>query len=87
MDCVIAPVDQVLFGSDEVRVTLDPSQIVVDPDAEIVGMAETGITVTVIGLLVVEHPFALVYVTEYDPLTVALILWVVPPLDHVFPLV
>lgn len=60
MDCVVAPVDQVLFGSDEVNVTAFPSQIVVEPEAEIVGIAETGITVIVIGLLVLEHPFILV---------------------------
>jgi hypothetical protein len=61
--CVVAPVDQVLFGSDEVNVTLEPSQIVVDPEAEIVGIEDTGITVMVIGLLVLEHPFPLVWVT------------------------
>lgn len=63
MVCVVAPVDQVLFGSEEVSVMLEPSQIVVDPEDEIVGIAETGITVIVIGLLVVEQPFAFVYVT------------------------
>lgn len=87
IDCVVDPVDQVLFGSEEVNVTFEPSQIVVDPDAEIVGIADTGITVTLVVGLVLEHPFALVYVTAYAPLTVALMLCVFPPSDHVFPLV
>ena len=52
-----------LFGSEDVNVTLEPSQIVVDPLEEIVGMEDTGITVIVIGLLVLEHPLALVWVT------------------------
>ena len=49
-----------LFGSDEVNVTLEPSQIVVDPDAETVGIEDTGITVITIGLLVLEHPLTFV---------------------------
>lgn len=57
---MVAPVDQVLFGSDDVNVTLEPSQIVVDPDAEMFGIADTGITVTVVVALVLEHPFAFV---------------------------
>lgn len=60
MDGVVAPVDQVLFGSDEVSVTLEPSQIVVEPEAEIFGIADTGITVTDIGALVLLHPLELV---------------------------
>jgi hypothetical protein len=60
MDWVVEPVDHVLFGSDEVKVTLAPSQIVVDPEAEIFGIEDTGITVTVIGELVLVQPFTFV---------------------------
>lgn len=84
---MVAPVDHVLFGSEEVSVTAFPSQIVVEPEAEIVGIAETGMTVMVTALLVLEHPFALVCVTVYVPLVVALMFCVIPPVDHRFPLV
>lgn len=56
----MAPVDQVLFGSEDVNTMLSPSQIVVESLAEIVGMEDTGITVTVTGLLVLEHPLEFV---------------------------
>ena len=47
MDCVVAPVLQVLLVAElELSVTLSPWQNVVEPPAEIVGTAGNGLTVT-----------------------------------------
>lgn len=49
MDCVVAPVDQVLPVADElVKVTLPPAQNVVGPPGVIVGVAGGETTVTVV---------------------------------------
>ena len=49
MDCVVAPVDQVLpDAEDEVSTTLPPEQKVVGPPAVIVGVEGTAFTVTVV---------------------------------------
>lgn len=51
MDCVVAPVDQVLpLVTEEVRTTDPPAQNVVGPLAVIVGVAGIGFTVTLITL-------------------------------------
>jgi hypothetical protein len=47
MDCVVAPVDQMLsVALLDVKVTLSPTQKVVGPDAVMVGVAGIGLTVT-----------------------------------------
>jgi len=54
IDCVISPVDQKLsVDDDEVRITEPPSQNVVGPLAEMVGVTGVGLTVT---LSAVEFP-------------------------------
>ena len=56
--CVVSEVDQtLLFAWEDVRSTEPPEQKVVDPPAEIVGVAGNGFTVTVVGAEVEEHPF------------------------------
>lgn len=57
MVCVVAPVDQRLpEPCDEVKVTVDPGHILVDPPAVIVGTAGLAFTVTRIGVELDEHP-------------------------------
>ena len=47
--CVVAPVDQIFpVVADDVKITLLPAQIVVDPDVVIVGVAGVVFTVTVL---------------------------------------
>lgn len=56
MDCVTAPVDQVLpVAEDDVKVTEPPEQKVVGPLAVIVGVAGTGVTVTTVAAEVEEQ--------------------------------
>ncbi len=64
MDCVVAPFDQVFpVADDEVRVTDPPAQNVVGPPAVIVGVAGSGLTVTVVAVEVAEQePFETVTV-------------------------
>ena len=45
---------------DEVSVTLPPEQNVVGPPAEMIGVAGTGFTVTVVGAEVAVHPFSVI---------------------------
>jgi hypothetical protein len=69
---------------DDVNTTDPPAQNVVTPPAEIVGVAGTGFTVTVVGADVAEHvPFDTV--TEYVPDVETVIDCVVAPVDQVFP--
>jgi hypothetical protein len=57
MDCVVSPVDQVLFiGEDEVNTTEPPAQKVVGPPAVIAGVAGSGFTVTASLALAELHP-------------------------------
>jgi hypothetical protein len=85
IDCVVAPVDQVFpVAEDEVNVTLPPVQNVVDPLAEMVGVAGSGFTITVVATdVAVQVP--LLTVTVYVPADVTVIDLVVAPVDHVFP--
>ena len=57
MDCVVAPVLQVLpVALEEVNVTLPPVQKVNGPLAEIVGVVGAGFTVTVVEAQAVNVP-------------------------------
>ncbi len=69
-----------------VNTTLPPAQNVVGPDAEIVGVAGIGFTVTTVGADAGEvHPDT-VCVTVYEPLVVTVMACVVaPPGDQVLP--
>lgn len=62
-----------------------PEQKVVEPLAVITGTLSPGLTVTVIGLEVTEHPLPSVYVTLYVPLDVTVIAWVTAVVDQTFP--
>lgn len=54
---VVAPVDQTIpLVTSEVRVTEEPSQKVVGPEGVIIAATGPGVTVTVIGCELVEHP-------------------------------
>ena len=65
MDCVVAPFDQVFpVAADEVSTTEPPMQNVVEPLAEIVGVAGVGFTVTVSLAEAFELQPPLVTVTE-----------------------
>ena len=56
IDCVVAPLDQVLSEAmDDVKVTDPPEQKVVGPPAEMVGVVGAAFTVTVSGLDVAEQ--------------------------------
>lgn len=64
IDCVVAPVDQVFPDAEElVNVTLPPVQKLVGPPAEMVGVAGSGFTVTVVPAEVDEQD-PLLTVTE-----------------------
>jgi hypothetical protein len=85
MDCVVAPLDQVLpVALDDVSTTEPPAQKVVDPPAVTLGVAGNGLIVTTVGEELMEQ-FPFVTVTEYDPLCETVMDWVVAPLDQVFP--
>ena len=65
IDCVVSPVDQRLFVADEdVSTTEPPAQNVVEPLAEIVGVAGVGFTVTISLAEAFELQPPLVTVTE-----------------------
>ena len=65
MDCVVAPFDQIFpVADDEVKVTLSPVQKVVAPEAVIVGVAGSALTVTVVGADAAELQVPLFTVTE-----------------------
>ena len=51
-----------------------------------IDMTGAGLTVTLIGADVAEHPLPSVYVTVYDPVVVTLILVEVDPVDHKLPI-
>ena len=64
IDCVVAPFDQRFpVADDEVKVTLPPWQKIVAPDAEIVGVAGTAFTVTVVAADGAEEHAPLLTVT------------------------
>ena len=68
IDGVVAPFDQIFpVAADEVNVTLPPSQNVVTPEAEIVGVLGNGFTVTVVAADVAEVHAPLFTETEYVP--------------------
>jgi hypothetical protein len=86
MLCVVAPVDQRFpEAADEVNTTEPPVQKVVGPPAVIVGVAGFAFTAITVGAEVAEQPFPSVYVTEYDPAEVTLIVCVVALVDHRLP--
>lgn len=67
----------------DVKSTDPPAQKVVAPEAEMVGAAGNGFTVTDTLALVEElHPFASVTVTSNVPEVVTVIACVVAPVDH-----
>jgi hypothetical protein len=85
MDCVVAPVDQVLpVACEEVSTTLPPEQKVVGPPAVTVGVAGPAVTVTAMaGDVLVHQPLVpSLVVSVYDPVVVAVMDWVVAPVDH-----
>lgn len=86
MDCVVAPVDQLLLlEEDEVSVTLSPAQMVVDPLFVITGVGVPGTTVILIGEEVNGGQPPSVEVTVYVPDVVTTMDGDVSLLDHVFP--
>jgi len=82
----VAPVDHVLLDADDdVNTTEFPAQIVVDPPAEIVGVAGVGFTVTVSLLeFPEEQPFAIIS-TENKPEAETVMDCVVAPFDQRLP--
>ena len=65
IDCVVAPFDQTFpLAEDDVNVTLPPWQNVVAPEAEIVGVAGSGFTVTVVAAETAEAHVPLFTETE-----------------------
>jgi hypothetical protein len=82
---VDSPVDHVFPNVElEVNVTLPPEQKDIGPLAEIVGVFGVGFTVIVIPADVAEQP-ALPTVTVYVPELETVIVFVVAPVDQVFP--
>ena len=68
IDCVVPPFDHVFpVAEDEVKVTFPPWQNVVAPDAEIVGVAGSAFTVTVVAADAAELQVPLFTITEYVP--------------------
>ena len=87
IDCVVSPVDQTFpVADEEVNTTDPPAQNVVDPLAEIAGVAGTGFTVTVVPAEVADVQPAVVTATVYVPLAETVIDCVVSPVDQTFPL-
>ena len=86
IDCVVSPVDQRLLVTDEeVSITEPPAQKVVEPLADIVGVAGVGFTVTISLAETGElHP-TLVTVTVNVPDAVTVMDCVVAPFDQRFP--
>ena len=86
MLCVVAPVDHVFpVADEEVSTTFPPAQKVVAPPAEIVGVAGSGFTVTVVAVEAGDVQPLAVRVTVYVPDVVTVMLCVVAPVDHVLP--
>ena len=84
---LVDPLFQVLpEAAEEVRTTLLPWQNEVVPDAVMVGTAGAGETETVTGDEFPEiQPLASVLFTEKLPLLLTTMLWLVAPLDQIFP--
>lgn len=83
VDCVVAPFDQRYEkppGAESV--TFPPAQKVVGPEAVMVGVAGSGLTVTAVGAEVAEQPEASVTVTVKLPELLTVIDCVVAPLDQ-----
>jgi len=79
----VAPVDHVLLDADDdVNTTEFPAQIVVDPPAEIVGVAGVGFTVTVSLLEIPEEQPFVITSTKNDPEVETVIDCVVAPFDQ-----
>lgn len=88
MDCVVAPLDQIFpVADDEVSVTLEPAQKVVGPEAVIVGVAGTALTVTVVPAETAEVQLPLFTETVYVPASETVMACVVAPFDQIFPVV
>jgi hypothetical protein len=87
MDCVVAPLDQVLpFADDDVNVTDPPEQNVVGPPAVIIGVDGNEFTVTTVPAEDADVQPPLVTLTVYVPAVETVMDCVVAPLDQVFPL-
>jgi hypothetical protein len=85
-DCVVAPFDQRFpLAAEEVSTTLSPSQNVVGPPADIVGVAGIGLTVTTVAAEGDDVQAPSVVVTVYDPGVVTVMEGVVAPFDQVYP--
>ncbi len=86
IDCVVAPVLQVLpVAEEDVNVTLPPVQNVVGPLAEMIGALGKGFTVTVADPAVEVQPLPSVIVTVYVPAALTVIDCVVAPVLQLFP--
>ena len=86
MDCVVAPLDQRFpVAEDEVNTTLPPAQNVVEPLGVIVGVAGSGLTVTVVPADGNDVQVPLFTVTVYVPEVETVMDCVVAPLDQRFP--
>ena len=86
IDCVVAPFDQTFpVADDEVNVTFPPWQNVVAPEAEIVGVAGSAFTITVVEAETADAQVPLFTETEYVPGAETVIDCVVAPVDQTFP--
>ena len=84
MDCVVAPLDQMLLlAEEEVSVTLPAGHKVTGPAGEIVGVAKDAAMVTVMELDASGGQTPTVFVTEYVPPLVTVMEGVVAPFDQV----
>ena len=80
---VVSPVDhRLLVAEEELKITLSPSQKVVAPAAEIIGLAGAAFTVTEVSAETGEAQVPLKVVTEKTPELRTVMLLVVAPLDH-----
>ena len=84
IDCVVSPVDQTFpVVADDVSVMEVPGQNVLGP--LMIGVAGAAFTATLNGMVVAEHPAALVTVNVYAPPAETMIDCVVAPVDQRFP--
>jgi len=83
MLCVFAAFDHILLDALDVNTTESPEQNTIGPFAEITGAGGGVDVVTVTGLLVATHPFAVVFVTVITDEEETLIVEVVAPVDQV----
>jgi hypothetical protein len=83
IDWVLAPVDQTFpVADEEVKVTVLPGQMLVEPEGEIVGVFGIGFTVTFLTADVRELHVPLLTTTEYKAELFTVIERVVAPFDQ-----